>query len=360
MTDTDDGEVPASTTSDRPGLTLLDHAKIACVYLLVGVFAVLAFNVREMLVLIFLGFFLALGVEPVVVWLHRHGWRRGLALLVVVLGIALVVGALVLLAVVPAVGQLGQLAAHIPEYLSSIGAKFGGGTALRKHLDDPSVQEQLKNTVSAISNVVTSTLAAGFAAIGAFLGGIFAACTAGALMVYFSLAMPRMAAALQRGAVGHPGRAEALHGAMGRVGGYVTGQAGVCLCAGVVSYLFFLIAGVPYPVLLALVVAVLDAIPQVGATLASLVGIFVALSQSLWLAVATLIFFCVYQMVENYLIAPRIFAKTVELSPLGAFLAILLGAALAGVLGALTALPIAAALKVLIRQYRAEHPARSP
>ena len=79
--------------------------------------------------------------------------------------------------------------------------------------------------------------------------------------------------------------------------------------------MFFAIAGVPYPALLALIVAVLDAVPQVGAALASLVGVAVALSQSWGLAVATLIFFCVYQAVENYLVAPRVFSRTIELSP---------------------------------------------
>ncbi|MEV0050842.1 AI-2E family transporter [Saccharopolyspora shandongensis] len=352
MSGAEDGGVPAG---GRPGLTLFDHAKIACVYLLVGVVAALAYSARSMLILIFLGFFLALGVEPIIAWLHRHGWRRGLALLVLLLGIVLLIGALVLLALVPAVGQVGLFVSEIPELVSGIAAKLSADPELQARLNDPSVHEQLQKAAGAVTGAVTSTLAAGFAALGAFFGGIFAACTAGALMVYFSLAMPRVNAAVERGASAHEGRAEALRSAMGRVGGYVTGQAVVCLCAGIVSYLFFLIAGVPYPALLALVVALFDAIPQVGATLASVTGILVALSQSLTLAVVTLLFFCLYQMVENYLIAPRIFAKTVELSPLGAFVAILLGAALAGVLGALTALPIAAALKVLIRQFRAEH-----
>ncbi|MEU5849062.1 AI-2E family transporter [Saccharopolyspora shandongensis] len=356
MSDAEGGGVPAG---GRPGLTLFDHAKIACVYLLVGVVAVLAYTARGMLILIFLGFFLALGVEPIIAWLHRHGWRRGLALLVLLVGVVLLIGALVLLALVPAVGQVGQLVSEIPELVSGIASRFRADPELQAQLNDPSVHEQLQKAVGAVTGIVTSTLAAGFAAIGTFFGGIFAACTAGALTVYFSLAMPRINAAAERGASGREGRAEALREAMGRVGGYVTGQAFVCLCAGLASYLFFLIAGVPYPALLALVVALFDAIPQVGATLASVTGILVALSQSLTLAVVTLIFFCLYQMVENYLIAPRIFAKTVELSPLGAFVAILLGAALAGVLGALTALPIAAALKVLIRQFRAEHAANA-
>jgi predicted PurR-regulated permease PerM len=80
----------------------------------------------------------------------------------------------------------------------------------------------------------------------------------------------------------------------------------------------------------------------------------VALSQSIPLAAATLLFFIVYQALENYLVAPRVFARTVELSPLGALVAILLGGALAGVLGAMLALPVAAALKVLYQRAKVE------
>jgi predicted PurR-regulated permease PerM len=270
----------------------------------------------------------------------------------------LVAGALALLAIVPAVRQLGQFSGQVPELLSRLGGKFGNGTSLQTQLADPGVQDQVKSAAGKLAQAAGGVLAAGFAAVGAFFGGVFAAVTVGAVMVYFSLAMPRIQAASDR-AAGRADRAQALRTAMGRVGGYVSGQALVCACAGVASYLFFLIAGVPYPALLALVVALLDAVPQLGATLASVAGILVALSQSVPLAVATLIFFIIYQQAENYLIAPRVFAKTVELSPLGAFLGILIGASLAGVLGAVIALPIAAALKVLYQQMQTERRERT-
>ncbi|MER7014457.1 AI-2E family transporter [Saccharopolyspora sp. NPDC000359] len=333
-------------------LRLIRHAQIACVYLAVGVLAALAYTVRSMLVLVFLGFFFALGVEPAIAWLQRHRWRRGLAIAFVLLVVLLFVGAVVLLAVVPAAGQVGHLIGQLPALLTRLGANLGNPGDLESHLHDPALQDTLKQAASKVSTVIRDALTAGFAALGSIFGGLFAACTVGALTVYFSLAMPRIHAAA--GAQSKPGRAEALRAAMGRVGGYITGQAVVSLCAGVASYLFFLIAGVPYPALLALVVALLDTIPQIGATLASAVGTLVALSQSLTLAVVTLLFFIVYQAVENYLLAPRVFARTVELTPLGAFVAILVGGALAGVLGAMLALPVTAAVKVLYQQARAE------
>ncbi len=330
-------------------LSLVDHAQIAGVYLLVVVLAALAYTIRDVLVLIFVGFFLALGMEPIVAWLHQHHLRRGFGIALIIAAVLVVAGGLVLVAVVPIVRQVGDFAAGVPQLLTRLGAKFGDGSSVQQHLSDPTVQQQVKGAAATLARTVLTSVAAGFAAIGAFFGSIFAAVTVGALMVYFSLAMPRIQTSATR-AAGRSDRAEAITSAMQRVGGYVSGQALVCAVAGIASYVFFLFAGVPYPVLLAFVVAVLDAIPQVGASLASIAAILVALSQSFTLAAVTLVFFLVYQAAENYLIAPRVFAKTVELTPVGAFLAILVGIALAGVLGALTSLPIAAALKVLLRQ----------
>jgi predicted PurR-regulated permease PerM len=186
-----------------------------------------------------------------------------------------------------------------------------------------------------------------FSALGLLLGGAAAALTTLVLMVYFGLAMPRIRASLAR-LLARSDRVRTLDQALGRVGGYISGQILVSLIAGAVSFVFFLVVGLPYPALLAVVVALFDALPQVGAFLASLIGTAVALSQSWGLAVATLAFFCAYQAVENYLIAPRVFSRTIDLSPLAALVAVLVGASLGGLLGALVALPVTAAGKIVL------------
>lgn len=186
-----------------------------------------------------------------------------------------------------------------------------------------------------------------FATLGVLLGSLFAGVTVLALFVYFSAAMPRILASANRALRDEPERVKVLERSLARVGGYVTGQATLCACIGVVTYLFFLLAGVPYPALLAIVVAVFDVVPQIGATLGSVVGILTALTVSFPLAVITLVFFILYQGLENYVISPRVFARTVELSPVSAFAAILVGASVGGVIGVLIALPLTAALKVI-------------
>jgi predicted PurR-regulated permease PerM len=174
-----------------------------------------------------------------------------------------------------------------------------------------------------------------------------------AVAVYVSLAMPRLRARADA-ALGSDARVATLQESMDKISAYVLGQGMICLIAGVTAYLFFLVIGMPYPALLALVVLALDAVPQVGATLASIVAVAVALTVSLPMAAGVLVFFVVYQQVENFLVAPRVFARTIQITPLAAFVSVLLGAAVAGLAGAVLALPLTGAASVVIRQVRAE------
>jgi predicted PurR-regulated permease PerM len=137
------------------------------------------------------------------------------------------------------------------------------------------------------------------------------------------------------------------------VGGYVTGNLLISLIAGVASGVMLWIVGVPYAVALGLVVALLDLIPLAGATIAAFVVVLVAIAASgVTTAIVVAIFFLVYQQLENHLIQPLVYGRTVQLSPLAVLVSVLIGAQLAGVLGALAAIPVAGALQVLLVDWR--------
>lgn len=345
------------TSPDPPRprrLPLGDYAAITGVVLLVGVLAALAYTARGALLLVFLGFFLATGLEPAIQALGRRRIPRGAALALVLLVVLALVAALLTFLVVPAVDEITSLSAGVPQLLDSLSARFGGGgTSVGGRLADPATHDQLSSAIAGLGKAAVVSLGAVFAVLGAVTGGLFSAITVLALLVYFSLAMPRIRASIDR-TLEREDRVATAQAALARVGGFVSGQLIVSACAGAVSYVYFLIAGVPYPALLGIIVALLDTIPQVGATLASVVGIAVSLTDGIALAVVTLIFFIAYQAFENYLLAPRVFSKTVELTPVAAFVAILVGASVGGLLGAVTALPLTAAGKVVLRQVLAE------
>ena len=341
---------PPLVRTDGPSLGRVAAVVLvgALVVVAVVVLALLAYRARQALLLAFTGFFLAVGFEPGVGWLIRHGVRRGLGVALTALGLVAVGAVLTAVLIVPGLRQLGALVQEAPQLLDRLSERFGGpATSAGAALADPVTHAQVSQVSEQLGQVLVSALTAMFSALGLLLGGAAAALTTLVLMVYFGLAMPRIRASLAR-LLARSDRVQTLDQALGRVGGYISGQILVSLIAGAVSFVFFLVAGVPYPALLAVVVALFDALPQVGAFLASLIGTAVALSQSWGLAVATLAFFCAYQAVENYLVAPRVFSRTIDLSPLAALVAVLVGASLGGLLGALVALPVTAAGKIVL------------
>ncbi len=132
------------------------------------------------------------------------------------------------------------------------------------------------------------------------------------------------------------------------IGGYVTGNLAISLIAGITSTTALLILGVPFAVALGLLVAILDLIPLAGATIAAILVTTVAFLDSTTSGIIMLIFFVVYQQLENQVLQPVVYGRTVRLSPLVVLIAVLIGAEIAGVIGALAAIPVAGTIQVLL------------
>jgi predicted PurR-regulated permease PerM len=136
-----------------------------------------------------------------------------------------------------------------------------------------------------------------------------------------------------------------------QVGGYVSGNLAISLIAGALATFVLLLLGVPFAVALGLLVALLDLIPLVGATVAAVIVVAVGFLHSVIAGVVLIVFFVLYQQFENHVLQPVVYNRTVALSPLAILVSILVGAELAGVLGALAAIPVAGAIQVLIRDF---------
>ncbi|MGH8773698.1 MAG: AI-2E family transporter [Jiangellaceae bacterium] len=323
------------------------YAQAAAVVILVVALAALAWTARGMLLMVFGGFLLAAGLDPIVAALERRGLRRGFAVLGLVLTIIVGVFLFAWLAVGPALRQAAEFVGQLPELLDRL-AERSGGSSLAEFLASPEFEADVRGAIDDILAFAEVSVGAVFGALSAIVSVGFVVFTVGAVAVYLMLGLPRMRAFAAR-ALAAEDRVQVMAEALRRIGGYVTGQLGVCACAGIASSVLFLILGMPYAALLGLIVAVLDAVPQVGATLGAILATAVALSQSLGTAIVVLVFFIVYQQIENLVIAPRVFASAVSLSPVTVFLAVLFGGAVGGFVGAIVALPVAAALKVVFR-----------
>jgi predicted PurR-regulated permease PerM len=170
------------------------------------------------------------------------------------------------------------------------------------------------------------------------------------LVVYFLAAMPRIKLFAYRLAPQSRRARVILIGGeiFDKVGGYMLGNFLTSLIAGVGSYAWLLAFGVPYPLLLSLTVALLDLIPVIGSAIGGATVSLVALTVSLPVALATLGFYIAYRLAEDYLIVPRIMGRAVEVPAVVTVVAVLLGGALMGLIGALVAIPAAAALRLLL------------
>jgi predicted PurR-regulated permease PerM len=141
------------------------------------------------------------------------------------------------------------------------------------------------------------------------------------------------------------------HGIYRQVGGYVTGNLAISLIAGALTTFTLLLLGVPFAVALGLLVGLLDLIPLVGATLAAVIVAAVAFLHSPTAGIVMIVFFILYQQFENHVLQPLVYNRTVALSPLAILISILIGAELAGVLGALAAIPVAGAIQVVLLDF---------
>jgi predicted PurR-regulated permease PerM len=310
----------------------------------------LGYAARRVLTWIVIAAFFAVALHPAVSWMERRvSWvQRWLSTLVVFVLVFAVLAGLVALFVVPLVREGGRFADQLPQLIRDTQAGRGplGGLIERFHLRQYLAQhgDQLRSYASGLG---APTLA--------FLRG--AATTVAGIITIFVLAYlmvlqgPRAVDAFL--ALFAPGRAERIR----RVGadcartvtGYITGNLLISVICGLLTYVVLLVLGVPFAGLIALFVAIADLIPLVGATLGALVAALAGFAHSLTAGIVVIVFFIVYQQVENHLLQPVILSRTVQLDPLTVLVSILIAAELAGILGALLAIPAAGMLQIIAR-----------
>ena len=297
-------------------------------------------------VLIGVSLFLAVGMEPAVSWLVKHGWPRWLGVVTMLLLILGVIGGFLAAAIPAIVTQGEQLAAAVPKYLQQL----KDHNSFLGHLNDRfHLQEKLSSLISSSSaNLGGGLLSAGLAVFSALAHTLVVL----VLTIYFLADMPRIRRLAYR-LVPHSRRPRAIligDDILAKVGSYVLGNIIISLIAGVLTFVWLIVFHVPYPLLLSIMVALLDLVPVVGSTVAGVAVALVTLTVSVPLCLATIGYFIVYRLGEDYVLVPRIIGNVVQVPALLTVVAVLIGAALLGIVGALVAIPIAAALLLLARE----------
>ena len=311
---------------------------------------------RHVLTWVVIALFLALAMNPAVEWLLAHGIkRRGSAVGIVVLLALAAIAGLGAVLIPPLVDQGNSLATALPGYVHDLtkGRGHFGFLETKYH-----VVEKVKEAV-ADGGVGRAIGGAGFAlsVTKSILTTIAAIVTIFFMTVFMLLDGPNLADRVFGLLPEHqqPRWRAIGHEIYRTVGGYVTGNLLISVIAGAATWIMLAIVGVPYPAALATLVAILDLIPLAGATIAAVVVVLVTLAANdLVDAIIVLVFFVVYQQLENHILQPLVYGKTVQLPPLVVLVAVLIGAAIAGVVGALGAIPVAGSIQVLIVDWQ-EH-----
>lgn len=315
------------------------------------------FSIGSALLLLFVALFLSLVLDPLVCAFERRvHCSRGIASTVVVLVLVALVGLAIATVAVPLIDSVHNLIVDLPNIVSSI-RKSDWFTALDRRFDiGPELQRRSGDLAARVPSAAIDLIGLG----GAVVGVLFQTFAAVFLTLYLLIDLPRLERALH--SVLKPStssRVAALREEITTtISRYALGAVVIAVIAGTVEGAGAWLLGAPFPLALALLAALLDLVPQVGATIGGIVLVLATLTQGLPQALAMLVIVVVYQQVENYALQPMIQGRSADVSGFFVIGSVVVGAALLGVLGALVAVPLTAAIQIIVRELTKERRAR--
>ncbi|MER6716919.1 MULTISPECIES: AI-2E family transporter [unclassified Streptomyces] len=304
-----------------------------------------------LLINILIAFFLALAIEPAVSWMASRGMRRGLATFVVFIGVMIVAAGFVTLLGSILADQIIKMIEGFPAYLDSVIHWIN--THFKTDLKRVDIQEGLLRS-DWLRNYVQNSATGVLDVSAQVIGGLFQLLTIALFSFYFAADGPRLRRALC--SVLPPARqAEVLRAweiAVNKTGGYIYSRGLMALISGIAHFVLLQVLDVPYaPVLAVWVGLVSQFIPTIGTYLAGALPMLIAFTVNPWYALWVLIFVVIYQQFENYVLQPKLTAKTVDIHPAVAFGSVIAGTALLGAVGALIAIPAIATLQAFLGAY---------
>lgn len=304
-------------------------------------------TIRDTLVLIAIATLLAIGLDPLVNLITKRGWKRGYGVLVVFIGLLVVIGAAIYAIIPPIVNEVGSFVATVPTLITELqnndnirelDAKFGILEALR----NSNIVQTLGSGAAGGLLTATATVASIFVDLLIIL----------VLTLYFLAGFPKIKAAAYRLVPASRRHRVTDLGdkVLKQMGGYLSGATIISIQAGLVAGIFAAIVGLPYPWAIGLAAAVLDFIPVVGPITVGIGMTLIGFTQGLAIGIIAGIFYLCQHMFEAYWLYPRVMRRTVDISTGAVVVAILIGAALLGVTGAILAVPVAAAIMLIVRE----------
>jgi predicted PurR-regulated permease PerM len=316
---------------------------------------------RQVITWLLVSLFLAMALNPAVDWFMRHGIkRRGYAAALTYVLALVAIGAIAYAFIPTLVNQVNEFVQAVPGYVDDLTKGRGrlGFLETKYHIVEKIREQVREGGASRVLGLTGAAISITKSVISLVLATITIAFLTFFMLLEGPMWMDRIFGLVPEHS--RPRWRKVGHDVYRTVGGYVTGNLVISLIAGTLTTAVLLAVGVPFAVALGVIVALLDLIPLAGATIAGVIIGTVAFLHSITAGIVVVVFFILYQQIENHFIQPVVYSRTVQLSPLVVLVAVLVGAKLAGILGALGAIPIAGAIQVLLIDWHQHRRARAP
>jgi predicted PurR-regulated permease PerM len=317
-----------------------------------------AFMVRRELVWVGSAFFFAVALNPAVAQLTRviPGRSRSLAVTAVFVLAGLFFVLLLTMLIPPLVRQSGQFVRDFPQYTNQI---VNGNSIVSQQVRDLNLVGRVRQSQSQLFGYISSAGGSFFTILTGAFSSLAVGVTVLVLTFFMLIEGPGWISAFWSVVPAkRRSRLRPMTDEMYRaVTGYVTGNVLTSILVAAATAVMLAVVGVPYAIPLGIVVGLFDFLPLVGATIGAVIVIIAALFSSVGAAIAMIIFFGIYQQIENHVLQPLVYGRTVAMSPLFVLVSVLVGAGVGGILGALVAIPVGASLQIVVRDLAARQAA---
>jgi predicted PurR-regulated permease PerM len=312
-------------------------------------------QLRGFLILLLISGFLSIALEPAVTFLAKRGWKRGIATGVIFVGFGLLITLFVGLMVPLIIDQTTKLVGRLPSYLESVEEFLGD---LGVDFEGDRLLTAITSIDSSLQDLATDVAGSALGVGSRLVTSLLQLLTIGLFTFYLTAEGPQIRRTLL--SVASPVRQREvlrmLEVAIDKTGGYFYSRALLAAVSSTVTWFVLGMTGVPFALPLALWVGVLSQfLPVVGTYLGGILPALIALLESPGKAIIVVVFIVIYQQFENYVVAPRITARTMSLHPAIAFGSAIVGGTLMGAAGAIMALPVAATIQSFVSTYLERH-----
>ncbi len=341
----------ARKTKQATDLHIPAREIVKVVLILFGVYLVYA--LRSVITVLFLAILLAALISPAALWLGKRKIPRSVSVLLIYILLLGIVGGAFILLVPPVLAELKELAGNFGTIWERVGNAF---VNLRQASAEYGIEQNIQNGLQSLTQGVGQFVGNALGTIRGFFGGLISFIIT--LVLTFYMVVEEDALRRLARSVAPPEHHVYLSALVTRVeqkmGAWLRGELILMFIVGLFSYVGLTILRVDYALVLGLVAGIAEAIPYAGPLIAAIPAVIIAFTQSPLKALFVIVLYFTVQQLENHLLVPKVMQHAVGLNPVTSIVALMIGATLGGILGAILAIPVATALSVLIQDFLKE------